>query len=58
MSLCLPNNEISQMQCEQSEKKKTPWVTGSTESYFRRIGYQELEGILQMGDELCKIKLP
>lgn len=21
MSLCLPNNEISQMQCEQSEKK-------------------------------------
>lgn len=37
MSLGLPNNEISQMQCEQSGKK--PWVTGSTESYFRRIGY-------------------
>lgn len=55
MSLGLPNNEISQMQCEQSGKK--PWVTGSTESYFRRIGYQELEGLLQMGDELCKIKL-
>lgn len=39
MSLGLLNIEISQMQCEQSEKK--PQITGSTESYFRKTGYKK-----------------
>lgn len=56
MSLCLPNNEISQMQCEQSEKNTMGYYQ-TLKVILEELGVRNWRECCNVGDELCKIKL-